>query len=333
MKARPVIALFMASSATVWAEDAAYRYRVTSYFIPERAEAIRKAFKEFHEGITVTDLDFQTGTVTLRFDSEAVLGEAANRSDEHRRHALDSGLRHLTRGTINVLPLSDLPKERLKEVSIPIAGLDCIGCSYAAYEAVRREAGVEYATASFRKGRVLARFDKERTSEAALREALLKRRISLNYRIEAEGLVPPREMSVVRVSSEETRAEGHAAHAIDGDPQTKWETRWQGGRTDQPPHEIVIDLGKSRRITGFRYLARQLGEVGVFADTEFHLADSPDGFGDKPVLKTTFANLKTAQAADCEKPVTGRYLLVRMLSECNGRPNGTAAEIGVVEAR
>ncbi len=332
MKPPTALALFLLLAGTSPAEQARYQYRVTSYFIPERAEAIRKAFKEFHEGIAVVGMDFETATVTLRFDSEAVLGEAASRTDEHRRQALDRGLLHLTRGTINLLPPGNVPEERLKEVSIPIAGLDCIGCSYAAYEAVRRVEGVDYATASFRNGRVLARFDKERTSEDALRKALLKRRISLNYRIEGDNLVPPKETSIVRASSEDTGSLGFAKHAIDGDPQTKWESRWQGGITAQPPHELVIDLGKTRRITGFRYLARQLGEVGAFADTQFHVSESPDDFKGEPAARATFTNRKSSQAADCEKPVTGRYVLVRMLSEINGKPNGTAAEIGIVEA-
>jgi hypothetical protein len=83
-------------------------------------------------------------------------------------------------------------------------------------------------------------------------------------------------------------------------------------------------------VTGFRYLARQdNGWNGSFADTEFYLSDSPDKF-DTLVAKTTFTKDKRPQAAPCDKPTSGRYLKVRILSEVNGKHWSTAADIGVI---
>jgi hypothetical protein len=47
-------------------------------------------------------------------------------------------------------------------------------------------------------------------------------------------------------------------------------------------------------------------------------------------VKTTFTKDKKPQAAPCDKPISGRYLKVRILSEVNGKHWGTAADIGVI---
>jgi hypothetical protein len=95
---------------------------------------------------------------------------------------------------------------------------------------------------------------------------------------------------------------------------------------------LVIDLGKTRKIAGFRYLPRQLGYGGQFAKTEFFVSENARDFGDKPAAETTFTASKRAQAADCPLPVSGRYVLVRVMSEIRGKPIAAAAEIGVVQA-
>ena len=73
------------------------------------------------------------------------------------------------------------------------------------------------------------------------------------------------------------------------------------------------------------------GKVGKDV-TEFSVGDSPQKFG-KPVARATFKKARTAQAADCKQPVRGRYVLVRILSEVNGKPWSSAAEIGVVGSK
>lgn len=330
MKLQLLLFLFLTLSATPSiAEEVEWRYRVTGFFMPERAEAIRKSFKELHEDITVARLDFDTATVTLRFDPSIVVPRGG-RNSATQFAVFNQMLRGQTKGVIALLPRSEVPQEQLREVAIPIAGLDCIGCSYAAYETVRRVDGVDYAIASFRDGRVVVRYDSKKTSDQELVAALQKRQISLNYRITDPHLIPAGEMKIVRFSSEEPGSQGFARNAIDGDPQTKWESHWHRGQVAEPPHELVIDLGRSRKISGFRYLARQLGSVGAFAKTEFFVSDHAEDFGARPAAKATFVDVKVAQSANCPKPVTGRYVLVRMLSEINGKPNGTAAEIGVV---
>jgi hypothetical protein len=136
-------------------------------------------------------------------------------------------------------------------------------------------------------------------------------------------------MKLVRFSSENHANDRRAAYAIDGNPRTLWHSQFSQQLAEHP-HELVIDLGAAYNVRGFRYLARQdSGWNGAFADTEFYVSDSPDAPG-QPAAKATFEKLRTPQAADCVEPVCGRYVLVRVLSEVNGNPWASAAEIGVV---
>ena len=92
----------------------------------------------------------------------------------------------------------------------------------------------------------------------------------------------------------------------------------------------IHDLGGRREVRGFRYLARQDGGWnGTFAETHFWVGDSTD-FSGEPVLKTTFARVRTPQAVECPDPISGRYVLIRIVSEVNGGAWGSAADIGVV---
>ncbi len=56
-------------------------------------------------------------------------------------------------------------------------------------------------------------------------------------------------------SEELDREDGSAENAIDGNPATFWHTQWSTGAPNHP-HHLVLDLGKSCTIAGFRYLPR-----------------------------------------------------------------------------
>ena len=57
-------------------------------------------------------------------------------------------------------------------------------------------------------------------------------------------------------SEEHVRENGDATNAFDGDAATFWHTQWSELPT-ACPHRIIIDLGHSVMLTGFRYLPRQ----------------------------------------------------------------------------
>ncbi|MBN2271328.1 MAG: sulfatase-like hydrolase/transferase [Sedimentisphaerales bacterium] len=151
-------------------------------------------------------------------------------------------------------------------------------------------------------------------------------------RIAEKDLIPDTEIKMVRVSSENLPNDRRAIYAIDGDPRTVWHSQFSE-KLASHPHELVMDLGATYEIRGFRYLARQDDSWnGTFAKTEFYVGNSPDTFG-KPTAKATFKKVRAPQPVDCGKPVRGRYVLVRILSEVNNNPWASAAEIGVVGSK
>jgi Sulfatase/F5/8 type C domain len=140
------------------------------------------------------------------------------------------------------------------------------------------------------------------------------------------GLIPNDDLQVIQFSSQSDQR--RAVSVLDGDPKTHWHTSF----TPQPvphPHEIVIDLGKRYTVRGFRYLARQDGGWnGAVKDCEFYVGNRPEEFGE-PVAKASLKRSKEVQEVNCD-PATGRFVRLRILSEVNGGPWGSIAELGFV---
>ena len=154
-------------------------------------------------------------------------------------------------------------------------------------------------------------------------------RIKGRNRIKDRNLVPFEKMKLVRFSSENQSTNRKAIFTIDGRPDTIWHSSWSDGLSKHP-HELVIDLGATYHVSGFRYLARQDGGWnGAFAKTEFSVGNSPTDFG-SPAATVTFTKDRKVQSARCGKPTRGRYVKVRVLSEVNGEAWGSAADIGVI---
>ena len=142
-----------------------------------------------------------------------------------------------------------------------------------------------------------------------------------------KGLISRDGWKLVRISSETISKV--AKNAIDGDPRTHWHTRFDQDMAKHP-HELVIDMGAVREVTGFVYMARQDGGWnGSFAKCEFFVGDSADTIGKgKPAATATFGKKKVAQTAKC-KPTKGRFVMLRALSEVNDGPWASAAEFAV----
>lgn len=142
-----------------------------------------------------------------------------------------------------------------------------------------------------------------------------------------KGLVPPAQIKLLRFSSQ-SPGDRRAASAVDGDPTTHWHSQFQPQRLEHP-HELILDLGASYTIKGFRYLARQdRGWNGTFKDCEFSVSLNATSFP-PPSVKATFKKTKKPQEVACT-PITGRYIKITVLSEINGGPWASASEIGVV---
>ena len=148
-------------------------------------------------------------------------------------------------------------------------------------------------------------------------------------RLKKRGLIPRKAWKVVSVSSESKFNRKLAKMAFDGKPRTHWHSKFRGGAAKHP-HELVIDMGNSRTIKAFRYLARQdSGWNGAIKKFAIYVSDDPRAF-DKPVLVAEFAKTKKSQQANCKNPVIGRYIKLRILSEIEGRPFASISEFGAV---
>jgi len=143
-----------------------------------------------------------------------------------------------------------------------------------------------------------------------------------------KGLIPRSQYKIVRVSTESTFNGRTAACVLDGDPLSHWHTKFKGA-VARPPHELVIDLGGLHLVRGIRYLARQDGSWnGAFKDVEVYVSNDPQHF-DQPAARATLKKTKSVQEVRFA-PVRGRYVCIRVLSEVNGNPWASAAEIGVI---
>jgi hypothetical protein len=143
-------------------------------------------------------------------------------------------------------------------------------------------------------------------------------------------LVPYKELSVIRFSSESAASGRRAVHAIDGVPTTHWHTQWSE-KLAKHPHELVIDLGKKRTLTAVWYLARQDGGMnGGIKKCEISISDDPEEFGD-PAITATLKKTRNAQQLKLAAPASGRYVRIRALSEVSGGPWASIAEIGFAE--
>jgi len=132
----------------------------------------------------------------------------------------------------------------------------------------------------------------------------------------------------VRVSVDSQALGTEGFRALDGDPSTYWRTVWEPERR-RPPHEITIDLGEPAEITGFVYTPIAGGGNGTIEDYEFYVSDDPNNLG-SPRAKGSFDNNANPKRVELGEPTWGRYVRLRALSEVNGRPWTSIAELEVL---
>jgi len=94
------------------------------------------------------------------------------------------------------------------------------------------------------------------------------------YLLDDKGQVLPRtDWTIAWVDSENRASDDLAGNAIDGDPATMWHTQWNGGEPDHP-HQLIVNLGRPTKFSGFRYLARHDGNsVSMIKDYRFYALD------------------------------------------------------------
>src|SRR5215471_8283699 len=143
------------------------------------------------------------------------------------------------------------------------------------------------------------------------------------------GTIPQQQMQVVSVDSQELVGEnGAATNAIDGNPATFWHTEWFQ-QTTPLPHTLVLDLGASYQVDGFRYLPRQDGGInGTIAGYEFYV--SPDGTTWGTAVATGTLAADTTEKTVRFPAKTGRYVRLVAWAEIHGSPWTSAAELNIL---
>jgi hypothetical protein len=134
----------------------------------------------------------------------------------------------------------------------------------------------------------------------------------------------------VRLTADSFSPGYEPAQAGDGDLNTIWHTEFVGASPGFP-HELVLDLGSKQRIEGLLYVPRQDSSRGRVKDYEIRISDDGQSWS-RPLTKGTWeddASYKYAALGAQE----GRYVQLRGLSEVNGLPYMSAAEVQVDVAR
>lgn len=152
------------------------KHRITGLWSADRIDDLKDAVKALPE-VGVVSVDLEAGEAVLSYDPAKLFAKVPPKDQIER---LDNLLRNASRHTLGVKPLVPTPKEKLARVEFSVSGLDCKGCSLAAYESISRIDGVAQALVDFKSGRLTALIDPDKTTRAALEEALKKRQVKVN---------------------------------------------------------------------------------------------------------------------------------------------------------
>lgn len=172
--------MLMLLATTAPADDAAtnaepIRHRITGLFSVDREADLRAAMLSIPE-IDLVSIDFDRAEAAFRYDAEKVFPGA---NAEQVIERFNNLLRNASNHSLGITPLCAMERDKLKFVEIAVGGLDCKGCSFAAYDAIYRLDGVEQATASFKLGLVTAWIDPAKTDRMTLESALTRRGVTL----------------------------------------------------------------------------------------------------------------------------------------------------------
>jgi cellulose synthase operon protein C len=136
-----------------------------------------------------------------------------------------------------------------------------------------------------------------------------------------------------RSSSAETRASADSfcpqyepVNATDGDVDTLWHTEFVGSNPGYP-HELVLDLGAKRNVEGLLYVPRQDGSKGRVKNYEIRVSD--DGKTWSPPLASGAWQDDPSFKFVALPGRSARFVQLRGLSEVNGLPYMSAAEVQV----
>jgi HEAT repeat protein len=131
----------------------------------------------------------------------------------------------------------------------------------------------------------------------------------------------------IETYSSDSYAPGYEpADAGDGDPSTIWHTEFVGA-TPGYPHELTVDLGSTHVIDGLLYIPRQDMSNGRVKDFEARVSDDGRAWS-APLASGRWPNDPVFKYVALPGRAA-RYVQLRGLSEVEGRPFMSAAEVAV----
>jgi hypothetical protein len=151
-------------------------YRLTGLFDKSREKDLRAGFEELAPDFKLIAVNFDDAEITIEFSPAKLFpGQKPERITE----LVNDKVRSVTRHTFGVKPRRTVPRDKLEQVVIPVAGCDCRACNLAAYEIVANLEGVYQATASFKEGKITALIDPTVTDKSKLEDMLRKRNVDI----------------------------------------------------------------------------------------------------------------------------------------------------------
>ncbi len=151
-------------------------HRITGLFCPERVDDFRALCAQKLARFQLVSIDYEKAEATFAYDPSK---EFPGAKPEQVIERFNNELRQASRSTFGAKAASQVPRDKLTLVEFTIVGLDCKACSFAVYEILERQPGVEQATASFKERKATALIDPEKTDRGKLETALKDRGVTL----------------------------------------------------------------------------------------------------------------------------------------------------------
>lgn len=132
------------------------------------------------------------------------------------------------------------------------------------------------------------------------------------------------EWSIYSYDSQQGGGE-RADYAIDGDENTIWHTQYSPSTPDCP-HELVIDMKHTYRVTAFSYKGRTDGSNGRVLRYEVYFSPNPRLWGE-PAASGTFSNTGDKQTVAIPSKPEARYMKFLVRSVVDNKAYASAAEL------
>jgi beta-galactosidase len=133
------------------------------------------------------------------------------------------------------------------------------------------------------------------------------------------------------VASSFEAGEGEIRHAVDGDEDTYWHSRWSG-EPAQPPHFLTVDFEREVNVAAVNYVPRADMPNGRVRDYEIYLSLDGQNWG-APAAKGSISSPAEKERIPLPQPIKARHLKLVVLNEQQNQPFASVAELSVVEAK